>query len=329
VITVTSDVTLGGEDVAWSPPIPTGAGAVPAGTTTLDRFVTEKATLIVGGSDTSAWQATIVRAPGAGAGAPPGAATPRPGGAGWEVAFTSPTPAGLGVASVDARLRIWAHVDPADAGIFDLEPQDLPGAGRSYLQGELWLPVRDVVVRVADLPALPAAAIDAADDLEITFVVKIAGPASIVGTGPGVQAARVGDAPPRGEKWKIGLEGRRAVADRTDVPVTVTFGDATTGIVERAFTLTIDPNFSLPRKDGGAVFEATPGAPLVLSATAHSGGLTVAEQPPADAKASIGIAGDDVTITVGAAPPAGPVTFDVVVKDGSGRLAMRTVTVHA
>jgi hypothetical protein len=77
------------------------------------------------------------------------------------------------------------------------------------------------------------------------------------------------------------------------------------------------------------VFEATPGAPLVLSATAHSGGLTVTEQPPADAKASIGIAGDDVTITVDAAPPAGPVTFDVVVKDGSGRLAMRTVTVHA
>jgi YD repeat-containing protein len=313
VITVTSDVTLGGEDVAWSPPIATGAGAVPAGTTTLDRFVTEKATLIVGGSDTSAWQATIVRAPGAG----------------WEVAFTSPTPAGLGVASVDARLRIWAHVDPADAGIFDLEPQDLPGAGRSYLQGELWLPVRDVVVRVADLPALPAAAIAAADDHEVTFVVKMAGPGSIVGAGPGVLATRVGDAPPRGEKWKIGLKGRRAVADRTDVPVTETFGDATMGIVERAFTLTIDPNFSLPRKDGGAVFEATPGAPLVLSATAHSGGLTVAEQPPADAKASIGITGDDVTITVAAAPPAGPVTFDVVVKDASGRLAMRTVTVHA
>jgi len=300
---------------------------VPAGTTTIERFVTEKATVTVPGSDTSSWQATIAPAPGAGAGAVPGVLTPRPGGGGWDLALPSPAPAGLGVASVDTRLRIWARVAPADAGIFDFAPQDLPGAERSYLAGELWLPVRDAILRVLDLPVLPAASIAAADDLDLALVVRLAGPASIAGVGPAIRASRVGDIAPRGERWKIGLKDRRAVADPVDIAVTVSFGDPG-GIAQRQFTLTVTPNFSLPRKDGGAVFEATPAAPLVLSASPHSGGLSVAEQPPAEAKSKIDIAGDDVTITVTAAPAA-PVTFDVVVKDGAGRLGMRSVTVHA
>lgn len=328
VITVLSDVKLGPEDLPWSPPIPSGAGAVPAGTTIVERFVTEKDAVTVPGSDTTAWQASVVLAPGAGAGTAPGVVTPRAAGAGWDLAVTSPATGGLGAASVDTRLRIWAHVGATDAHVFDFAPEDLPGAERSYLAGELWLPVRDVVLRVLDLPVLPAATIAAADDLDLAVVVKLAGPASIVGTGAPIRAQRVGDVAPRGESWKIGLSGRRAVADPVGVAVMVSFGDGSTGLVERPFTLTIAPNFALPRKDGGVLFEATPATPLVLAASAHSGALSVAEQPPGEAKARIDIAGDDVTVTVTAAPVA-PVTFDVVMKDAAGRLAMRTVTVRA
>ena len=143
-ITVDSRVFLGADDVPWAAPAATGASpAVPG----IPRFVTEKQTLTVTGRDTSRWQAA------AGTGI---TLTPRAGGNGWDLAV-SPPAAGVALPA-DVRVRIWAPVRPADQAMFDLIHPDVPTlAGlRSYLDDEFWIPVRDFLVTVTDLPALPA-----------------------------------------------------------------------------------------------------------------------------------------------------------------------------
>lgn len=329
-ITVDSSVTLGGEDVAWGPPAASGSGPAP-GVVTLQRFVTEKQPLVVAKRNTSTWAAQAD--PGKGV-----TLTARSGGTGWDLSVAAP--GGVVALPVDARVRIWAKVDPADTQLFDLVHPEVPTLKnrRSYLDTELWIPVRDFIVKVEDLPPLPAVSMDAGGSVEVETKVKLTGSASIVQVGNLLAISRVGDAGTRGEKWRFAMGGLQAVERTAVVKVTVKFGSAPT--VDRPFDLTINPNFTLD----AAAFDATVAAPLDLTITGGSAPFTVVDQPPNSTRAKATISGSTVTVKIDPPPPTPPlppgapvpppppalppVTFKLVVKDSAGKRGVRTVTLH-
>lgn len=323
-ITVASRVELGADDVAYSEPFATGAAVAVPPATFVERFLTETHPLVVSGRDTSTWEAQ------ADAGI---TLTRRAGGRGWDLAVAAPGAAAL---PHDARVRIWARVARDDAEIFDLEHDAVPTlrGRRSYLDDVLWIPVRDFVVRITDLPVLPAAAFAAAAEFDLTVPVKLAGRASIVPTGNLLSVERVEDVAPRGEKWRFRLAGRRAVEAARVVPVTVRFGSGA-GAVERRFDLTVNPNFTIDKPAAVAAYEVTPAAPLVLTVSGGAGGFRVEAQPPSSSRASVAVSGATVTVTVApppagapAGPPAAPVNYDLVLRDSDDHLGVRTVTIR-
>ncbi|MBT2518846.1 hypothetical protein J7E29_15495 [Streptomyces sp. ISL-90] len=316
-VTIDSTVNLGSEAVAWSEPAITGA--LPTGPK-LARFVTEKEHLVVIGRNTTGWQAA----------ADPGITlTPRPAGGGWDLSVDAPA-AGAALPR-DVRVRVWASVKPGDANLFDLDHPDVPtlAGHRSYLDDDFWLPIRDFLVTVSQLPTLPvgpAATMKANGSYDLDLPIKLAGPANIVPSGSLLQVSRDSDRPPRGERWKFTAATDRFVEVTQVVHVVVRFA---TGI-ERPFEITVDPNFTLD----AAAFEATQAAPLVLTITGGTGPFTVVAQPPAASRATVTIAGTTATVTIGPPapppppPPGAPITWRLVVRDSTGSQGARTLTLR-
>lgn len=318
-ITIESKVLLGAEDVPWT--LPAVTGAAPAGPG-IPRFITEKQPLTVNLRDTSGWQAV------AGTGI---TLAPRAGGNGWDLTV-NPTAAGVALPT-DVRVRIWAPVRPADKSLFDLDHRDVPtlAGKRAYFEDEFWIPVRDFLVAVTDLPALPvggaAASMTANGKYDLDLPIKVAGPASIVAAGPLLKVARESDVPPRGERWRFTAASDRFVDAAQVVHVVVTFAAGTT----RAFDLTVNPNFTLD----AAAFEVTQPNPLDLTITGGSAPFTVVEQPPAASRAKATVSGGKVTIKIdppppvppgGVAPPApAPINWRIKVRDSTGAIGVRSL----
>jgi YD repeat-containing protein len=321
-ITVKSRVTLGSDDVPWSNPPATGVA--PTGPK-IARFVTEKQALTVSGHKTIGWEA---------AGENGVTVTPRPAGGGWDLAVDPPTP---GVAlPTDVRVRIWSPVRRTDATLFDLDHPDVPtlSGTRSYLEKDIWIPVRDFLITVTDLPALPAggapATMTANGSYDLDLPIKVAGPPSIVVAGALLRAGRDSDLPPRGERWKFTVSGDRFVEAPQTVHVVVRFGPG----VERPFDITVNPNFTLD----AATFDVTQAAPLALTINGGAAPFTVVDQPPAASRATVAIAGTTATVTIAAPPPVppggpapgpvAPITWKLKIRDGAGNLGARTITLH-
>ena len=133
--------------------------------------------------------------------------TPRAGGQGWD-AVVAP-PAGGVALPHDARVRIWARIGKDDPEVFNLHHKDIKSleGHRNYLEEDLWIPVRDFVVRIKDIPALTPQAFNAADHFDLDVPIKLAGRASIVPTGNVLEFERTEDVPP-GEN--AGASARRA-----------------------------------------------------------------------------------------------------------------------
>jgi hypothetical protein len=320
-ITIASTVELGPDSVAYSEPFATGAAASAPPATVVERFLTESHPLTVKDRDTSTWEAQ------ADAGV---TLTRRAGGRGWDLAVSAPGAAAL---PHDARVRIWAKVAKDDAEIFDLHHDDVATlrGRRSYLDEVLWIPVRDFMVRITDLPVLPAASFAAADQFDLTLPIKVAGRASIVPTGNLLAVERVEDVAPRGEKWRFRLAARKAVEAPRVVPVAVRFGSGA-GAVERRFDLTVNPNFTIDKPAAVAGYEVTPAAPLVLTVNGGAGGFTVEAQPPSASRARVAVSGTTATVTVGpapaGAPAAAPVNYELVLRDSADHLGVRTITIR-
>lgn len=321
-ITVESTVTLGDDPVAWSTPAASGAAPTGPG---IARFITEKQILKVAGHNTTAWEAA------AGAGV---TVTARPAGAGWDL--TVDPPAAGATLPADVRVRIWAPVRPADADLFDLDHPDVPtlAGKRTYIDDEFWIPVRDFLITVTDLPALPPgggpATMTAAGSFDLELPIKVAGPASIVPAGNLLQVKREADVAPRGERWRFTAAKDKFVESAQNVDVVVRFGAG----VERKFTITVDPNFTLD----AAAFDVTPAAPLDLTITGGSGPFELVDDPPEASRARVGITGTTVTVTIAQPPPVPPdapappavppITWRLKIRDHDGKLGVRTLTLR-
>jgi hypothetical protein len=321
-VTIDSKVILGSDDVPWT--MPPASGVVPTGPT-LTRFITEKQDLTVVGHDTTGWQAV---------GAPGVTVTPRPAGSGWELTVDPPA-AGVTLPT-NARVRIWAQVRPADANLFDLDHPDVPtlAGRRSYLDDGIWIPVRDFLVQVTDLPSLPPggtpAAMTANGSYELDLPIKLAGLANIVPTGTLLRASRDSDRPPRGERWKFTAAGERFVETAQVVHVIVRFAPGT----ERPFDITVNPNFTL----AAAALDATQAAPLALTINGGTAPFTVLNSPPAASRAEAKVVGTTVTVTIAAPPPLppgappptpiAPIKWQLKVRDNAGNVGARTITLH-
>lgn len=319
-ITIVSTVDLGAEPVPWSTPAATGV--TPTGPV-IARFVTEKQHLSV--ADRSTTQLRAVAGHGVTLAA-------RTGGLGWDL--TVDPPSTTATLPTNVRVRIWALVRPADPDLFDLTHSDVPtlAGKRSYLESDLWIPVRDFLIAVTDLPALPLgggpATMTANGSFDLDLPIKVAGPASIVPTGALVRVARESDVTPagspRGERWRFVAAGDRFVETPQVVPVVVRFAPG----VERRFDLRVEPNFTLD----AATFDVTPTAPLALSVTGGTGPFTLMNEPPDAARTEVTVAGSTVTVTIAPPPtpaPAGsPLTWQLKVEDSTGAIGVRTLILH-
>lgn len=320
-ITATSLVQLGTDNVTWTEPAVTGSTPTAPAATRIDRFITESQPLTVHDRDTTNWAVA----------ADPGITlTPRPAGRGWTLSVSAPpAPPPL---PRDARVRIWAKIGRDDPEIFDLHHDDVPtlNGRRSYLDNDIWLPVRDFLVRINDLPPLPApAAFTAADHFDLDLPVTLAGVANLIPAAPGLfTIEHVQPLPPRGERWRFSLAGRKAIPEPRDVRVTVRYGG--TPVVDRDFTLRVNPNFTLDKPAAVAAYEVAPTASLVLTINGGAGGFTAETTPPPATTANVAISGTTVTITVSAspAPAPPPVDFDLVVRDSAGHLGIRRITIR-
>ena len=320
-ITVASRVRLGNDDVLYEPPA--AVGSRPTGLV-LERFVTEVADLRVSGRSIRDWELEV-EAP-AGIVPPPVTVTNRADSLGWTLKVRKDLPPGPAPAPLRVRLfRIYKKTDPA----FDLEYDDVPSLKgvRSYLEGDIWLPVRDFRLRIVDLPVLPAAAITSDAGFDLNLPIPIAGPGSLlitpIGAAPRQLAkTRTGSQGARGERWRIG-----PLSDPIEAPVgynvEVTYG-APGNIATRAFVLTINPVIALTDAAGGAAFEARQGTPLVLTIAGGSAPYT-SETQNVPAGSQVRVTGNRVEVTVTTAPPADQ-RVTVIVRDSTGKRGRRTVT---
>ncbi|TDE92445.1 hypothetical protein EXU48_12810 [Occultella glacieicola] len=315
-ITFSSAVRLGEEDVAWNEPFASGVPATTPQATLVERFITETQRLRV--------EAVKVNQLVAQAEAPI-RLTSGADGEGWDLTVDLPAPPAT--LPHEARVRIWATIGRNDPELFDLHQADIDSLRdrRSYLDADLFVPVRDFLVRVVDLPVLPDGVIAAAEDFDVDVPVKLSGPAAIIPTGTTLAVERVEDRPPRGERWRLHVAGRRAVPEQVVVPVTVRFGTGT-GTVDRTFDVTVNPNFTIDKAPAVAAYEATPAAPLVLTVTGATGALSVANEPPADSRTVVTITGTTVTVTVQGPGPRADTAYDLVLEDGNQRLGIRRIT---
>ncbi|WP_319453023.1 MULTISPECIES: hypothetical protein [unclassified Mycobacterium] len=321
-VTIDSKVILGSDDVPWA--MPPASGVVPTGPK-LTRFITEKQDLTVVGHKTTDWQAV---------GENGVTVTPRPAGSGWELSVDPPA-AGAAF-PFNKRVRIWALVRPTDANLFDLDHPDVPtlAGKRSYLEDDIWIPVRDFLIEVTDLPPLPPggtpATMTANGSYDLDLPIKVAGPPSIVVSGALIRASRDSDRPPRGERWKFTAAGERFVETAQVVHVIVRYAPG----IERPFDITVNPNFTLD----AATFDATQAAPLALTINGGTAPFTVLAQPPAASRAEAKVVGTTVTVTIaappalppGAPPPApiAPIKWQLKVRDNAGNVGARTITLH-
>jgi len=312
-ITVGGEVRFGGDLVEWSEPV--GAPALPALSPALRRFQTEEpelrfreprspardefvdagiANLVLDISD------------------PAVAGTPLPGNVGWKLTMPVAVPA------APVRLRLYRIIRTDDPA-FDLAFPDVPSlAGRrSYLEGDTFVLVRDLLFAVEALPDLPAVTQPSAQPLELTLPIRlVAGARGIVVTPPAGVAAppvtRIGD-DGRGERWRIGPLAEPPGEDAV-FRVTVTYGRPGRS-VDKSFDLTLTPPISVT----GASYDMRPGLPLELDVAGGTPPYTVALAPALPGLAATQPAGKirllattapdtvtDVTVTVtdSANPPA-------------------------
>lgn len=315
VLNVEDEVKLGKETVPWSPP--PAHPATPA--TAVDRFLTEKDLLKMSGRNIDG-MVIVLDEP---AGGPFVSESPRADRSGWDLQVATRVPA----APVRVRLyRIFAKNDTA----FDLTYENVPTLSgiRSYLDADLWIPVRDFHLNVQDLPAiadtdtfydepfaLNTPIRPAAGERAITIVP----PAGL----PQLRKRRTGDHPPRGDAWKLGpLES--PVEDDAVYLVTVTYGQAP-HTVDRSFRLTCKPRIHLPNHAPGAPFEARKDHPLELDIAGGTAPYRVeADLLPTGSTVAIAD-GNRVVVTVNQPPPAERRVV-VTVRDSADHTGKRTIT---
>jgi len=233
-LTFSDEVKLGGELIPWQ--LPPASGSAPA--FTLQRFQLEENELQVRaprGVNKADLGPVGIRELTLDADAAIGN-TPMSDGRGWKLVMPRTIP------SAPARLKLFRIITRTDPA-FDLNFPDVPTlAGvRSYLDSDVFIVVRDLLVDIQALPAIAAQAAQWDATFELTLPIRLAQGARAISLTPpaGIAAPpvrRVGDVG-RGEKWAIGPLPARPAAD-AGFTVTITYGRP--GATEaRSFVLTM------------------------------------------------------------------------------------------
>ncbi len=214
------EVKLGGELIPWQ--LPPASGAAPA--TPLQRFQLEENDLKVRaprGTKSGNLGNVGIRELTLDADSTIGN-TPMSDGTGWKLVMPKAVPTSR------LRLKLFRTITKTDPA-FDLDFPDVPTlAGvRSYLDGDVFIVVRDILLDVQPLPAIAAQTTQWDAPFELTIPIRLAqGVRAITITPPtGIAAPpvkRTGDAG-RGEKWSFGPLPTRPAAD-AGFNVTITYG---------------------------------------------------------------------------------------------------------
>jgi hypothetical protein len=350
-LTITAaDVSFGGDTVPYA--LPPAAGAVPPPLAApLKRFVTETVLVRLPRELVTPrfWELNLCTT---------AAASPPPPLPAADVAV-SPDPHGwqldLGKNPGDVRVRLFrlyrkndatndANNDPA----FDLA---YPAATypslknvRSYLDRDIWIPVRDFAFTIEDLPQLTpdgkAVTIDSesVQKLDLGLVLQGDAKPNVVVTWdrakprpvpdepipvPIVERTHDGSAHPRGEVWQLRPLGGVLEEDST-YRVRVTFGKDPANQVFRILDVTVTPFIRLTGA-GAHQFDAAVDAPCNLAIVGGTPPYTVSDNGlPADTKAVVD--GTTVVVTVTRSPAAEKKVV-LTVKDANGKTGKRTITV--
>jgi hypothetical protein len=239
--------------------------------------------------------------------------------------------------------RIFRKNDAADDTkndpVFDLtfDPKKHPTLRnvRSYLEKDIWIPVRDFVFTVQPIPPLAPANPPASVDTEQEFLLNLALPlpkdvkpvtALKAGGPPGApvrlttERTGIKGTQPRGEQWRVKPLGP-VLEDPATYRISVTYAP---GVSPSPLDLKITPHIAITKAAGQADFVATEAAPCQLAIAGGAGPYVVSTEGfPAGCEAKLnGDAGITVTVKNLQATTKGV----VVVTDHEQKKGRRTVT---
>jgi YD repeat-containing protein len=340
------DITFAGEAIGYAMP------AAPAPASTFDRFVGETPEVVIKDQpfkDPDWWQISITDTTAAGAALPvPALVTAAKQAQGWKLTIAKTLPAPAAATPVRVRIyRIFKKNDVTDDTkndpAFDLtfDPHEHPTLKnvRSYLDDDLWIPVRDFVFTVQPLPTLSGDGNPVKVDTEEPYLLDLAlplkgdvkpvttlVPPGVAGAPARLEVELTGNKGrhPRGQQWRIKPIGP-VIEDTAKYKISVTYEG---GAAPDPLDFTIEPHIRIDKAAGQADFTASEANPCKLSIVGHDGPFTVAkERLPATVSAEISPAGSStIVVSVGASPPA-DVTGAIVVTDSKGKKGRRTVTI--
>jgi hypothetical protein len=328
-LTVSGTVKLGDDVVQWQ--TPTAHPGVPAAPK-FERFVTEKAVLTLRNHKdkavaTAGYEHRLDIPVGAAAKAAINPASEQ-----WEIIV------GDSAATLRIRLyRVFKKNDFADDTkndpAFDLVYDSVGSLKnvRSYLDKDVWVPVRDFLIEVKPLPALGNQTAKYDSHVDVPLPLTVAASAIVITPPAGAPRMDTPDdrgkdpnpANKRGQIWRFGPLGK-VVEDAAVYKVEVTFGDPATVSQKAGFDLTIEP---IIRLTAGGAFEASKGSPLELTINDGTPAFSLdTDNLPAGSAAQLDSPNRKVTITVNDAPAAATKAV-ITITDSQGKKGQRTVTV--
>jgi YD repeat-containing protein len=332
-------VTFGGEEVPYAQP--PAHPSLPAHK--LQRFLTETAELLVDDQARALFKVTTT-------GVPPALLAVVDSEKGWKFEVAKALPAGAGPHI--ARVRIYRFLkknDSANAANndpqFDLyygdEVPSLKGI-RSYLDNDLWFPVRDFILEIKDLPPLASPVnmksdekkdldlplkVDDPSKVRIQFDIASPPPRALPNPEPipvlekHLVGPSTNPAHPRGELWQIGPLPK-PLEDPAGYNVEVEYGTGARS-VKQTSKFIVEP---VIRLTAPGPFRATVAQPLVMDITGGTAPYRAEADGLPDAVA-LRMDGSKVHVEL---TPAGPDIdperkFVVIVTDSSGKRGRRTM----
>ena len=329
-LTVSGTVTLGDDPVAWQTPVAHTVVPAPPAVPKLDRFVTEKAVLTLKDHKGNAVATAGYEYRFTDIGGTASKTLIKRANTQWDIVV------GNAKTTLRVRLyRVFRKNDPADDTkndpAFDLKFDGVDSLKnvRSYLEKDVWVPVRDFLIEVKDLPKLDPKTAKYDEPVEVKLPLTVNKAAIAMPPPKGAPVIRtledLGKDPanPRGQIWRFGPLDE-PVEQTAVYKVVVTFGDAP-ATVTAPFDLTIEPVITLT---AGGAFEASKGSPLELAINDGTPAFELSTSTlPAGTTAQLDSPNRKVTITVNTAPAGGEKKVVVTVTDTNGKKGKRTITV--
>ena len=211
---------------------------------------------------------------------------------------------------------------------------------RSYLDSDLWIPIRDFVFTVEPLPPLSPDGkpkkIDTEQDFLLNLALPMRGevkpvstltPPAPAGAPPRLEIEKTGNkgTQPRGEEWRIKPLGP-VLEDPATYKVSVTYG---TGASPDPLELTIEPHIRIKKAAGQADFVATKATPCNLDIEGGDGDYKVStEEFPNGASAKIQPPGGTRIVVTVSDQLKSTAKGVVVITDKSGKKGRRTVALQ-